>query len=141
MESNKDRAQHPEHEQHPETPAAGREQRDHGHERHHEAKADRNQPGNAKFGFPRDPHDADRATAAQEFNNADPRPLELLDGRCPIDGLPAGNCVHFPGPQVATDPETQETVYEEGYGPEAAPRPAYGPDAREGRGRGLEKDR
>lgn len=62
----------------------------------------------AKSGLPRGEHDADRAAEAQRVNNAGPDyPLELLEGRCPLDGLPEGNCVHFPGPQLVTGPDGQ----------------------------------
>lgn len=69
----------------------------------------------AKFGFERRGGEGDWAQQAQLENNTPVVP-ELLEGRCSIDGLPAGNCVHFPGPQLVTDPVTGEAVYEEGYG-------------------------
>lgn len=53
----------------------------------------------AKFGRPRSGNDADAAYAAQVLNNADPV-YEVVDGRCSFDGLPAGNCAHFPGEQL-----------------------------------------
>jgi hypothetical protein len=57
----------------------------------------------AKFGQERRGGDADWATEAQRLNNL-PAQAELLEGRCSIDGLPEGNCVHFPGPQTVSVP-------------------------------------
>lgn len=56
----------------------------------------------AKFGQPRREDDGARAAEAQALNNADPV-HEVLDGRCSYDGLPVGNCAHFPGPQLVVD--------------------------------------
>ncbi len=51
------------------------------------------------------------SVAAQELNNADPV-YELIDGRCSYDGLPEGNCAHFPGEQAVVAPDG--TAYVEG---------------------------
>lgn len=53
----------------------------------------------AKFGRPRSGNDADAAYLAQLENNADPV-YEEVNGRCSFDGLPVGNCAHFPGEQL-----------------------------------------
>lgn len=85
----------------------------------------------AKFGFERRGGDADWAAAAQLENNTPVIP-ELTEGRCGVDGLPAGNCAHFPGPQVVTDPVTGETAYEEGFGEVPAhARPEHGARAQD----------
>jgi hypothetical protein len=68
----------------------------------------------AKFGFPRREDDGNAAYDAQRRNNADPADpeflglLELVDGRCPLDGLPEGNCAHFPGPQLVLGPDGRQ---------------------------------
>ncbi len=71
----------------------------------------------AKYGLPRDGSEGAAAAEASRVNNEFPVALELAEGRCPVDGLPAGNCAHFPGPQHVVA-EDGETVYEEGYGPQ-----------------------
>lgn len=63
----------------------------------------------AKYGFERRGDDG-LAAEAQRLNNELPA-YELIDGRCPVDGLPAGNCAHFPGPQQVIAPDGS-VVYE-----------------------------
>jgi hypothetical protein len=74
-------------------------------------------PDKAKYGLARDPGDGAAAARASELNNAEPALLELADGRCPVDGLPPGNCGHFPGPHQVIAPDGG-TVYEEGHAPQ-----------------------
>jgi hypothetical protein len=61
----------------------------------------------AKFGQPRREDDGYRQDEAARLNNAPPV-YELLDGRCSYDGLPAGNCAHFPGYGDAEPPLKDE---------------------------------
>lgn len=71
----------------------------------------------AKYGIERRGDEGNTAAEAQRLNNELPQLLELIDGRCPVDGLPAGNCAHFPGPQQVLA-EDGSVVYEDGYAPE-----------------------
>lgn len=70
-----------------------------------------NPPDRAKYGRERDPGDGAAAARASELNNAEPQAVQAVDGRCPVDGLPAGNCGHLPGPQLVTAPDGS-TAYE-----------------------------
>jgi hypothetical protein len=81
-------------------------------------------PDRAKYGLVRQPDDGAAAAEAQRLNNAEPEVYEAVDGRCPVDGLPAGNCAHLPGPQDVIAPDGG-LVYEEGHGyPEKKARAA-----------------
>jgi hypothetical protein len=87
-----------------------------------------------KFGFPRQEDDAAMANEANRLNNADPEPAVPVNGRCPYDGLPAGNCAHLPGAQGVIAPDGS-TVYEENYAAateKAAPRQGGGKEPRKG---------
>lgn len=90
----------------------------------------------AKFGQPRRETDGNAAYEAQVLNNADPgdlEPLELLDGRCPVDGLPAGNCAHFPGDQVVLNPDGTSWYEGKGFPPGTFQEDGNAPEAKAGR--------
>ena len=76
-----------------------------------------------KFGFPRRADDGFRAEQAARLNN-EPRVDELIDGRCSYDGLPEGNCAHFPGVQAVIVPGYEGTYSSDELGEDGIPTEA-----------------
>jgi hypothetical protein len=73
-------------------------------------------PDRAKYGLTRQPDDGAAAAEASRLNNAEPEFYEAVDGRCPVDGLPAGNCAHLPGYQEVILGPDEAAAYDEGHG-------------------------